>query len=216
MSPHGVAATASISSPIEEEAIEHTTVPNFDSTLINTSSNKSEPVFALIQRIRKEIQTLIDTPLTYEQFKTPAINFSVVRPLLVKLSKGKQQPPAALIYALLINRVQFKNEAELDLAFVGVQTARADLCELLATKLLSAYSSTILLDVLTTNFNPFNAVTLDMFADHEGVGLKLYLDLVYFTDSIEFSDGKGRVRRIEACRSQRIFECSRASNFLQS
>lgn len=177
MSPHGVAATASISSPIEEEAIEHTIVPNYDSSVINTSSNKLEPVFALIQRIRKELQTLIDTPLNYEQFKTPAINFSVVRPLLLKLSsnsKGKQQPPAALIYALLINRVQFKNEAELDLAFVGVQTARADLCELLATKLLSAYSSSELLAVLTTNFNPFNAVTLDMFADHENVSVALF------------------------------------------
>ncbi|GAA6052710.1 hypothetical protein JCM3770_007186 [Rhodotorula araucariae] len=60
-----------------------------------------------------------------------------------------------------------------DLAFAAVNTARADLCELVAIKVLSAYGvapgSLELLHVLTTAFNPFAGATVDMFASDEGV-----------------------------------------------
>lgn len=64
------------------------------------------------------------------------------------------------------------NEAEKDLAFVGVNTTRADLCELISIKLLSAYSpfpSLSLLHILTTSFNPYHGATLEMFAPEEGM-----------------------------------------------
>ncbi|KAK4698715.1 hypothetical protein P7C70_g7555, partial [Phenoliferia sp. Uapishka_3] len=155
------------------------------------SAIASEPVFPLIQRVRSEVSSVIDTVLSYEQLKTPAINFSVVRPLSVKLSGSR--PPAPLLYALLVNRMKFLAEADDDLAFAGVNTTRGDLCELLAIKLLSgtnqvdlfsvifqiltpfalsiaygtAPASLELLHVLTHNFNSFEGVEEDMFANED-------------------------------------------------
>lgn len=55
----------------------------------------------------------------------------------------------------------------------GVNTTRADLCELLAVKLLAAYSgapaSLDLLHVITASFNPFFGATADMFSADENV-----------------------------------------------
>ena len=92
-----------------------------------------------------------------------------MRPLSIKLSGSR--PPGPLLYALLVNRMQFLAEADLDLAFAGVNTTRGDLCELLAIKLLSAYgtapASLELLHVLTHNFNCFEGVRGDMFANDD-------------------------------------------------
>ncbi|KAL8286871.1 hypothetical protein RQP46_003877 [Phenoliferia psychrophenolica] len=133
------------------------------------SAMATEPVFPLIQRVRSEVSTVIDTVLTFDQLKTPAINFSVVRPLSIKLSGSR--PPAPLLYALLVNRMQFLAEADAELAFAGVNTTRGDVCELLAIKLLSAYgtapASLELLHVLTHNFNSFEGVREDMFAEDD-------------------------------------------------
>lgn len=69
-----------------------------------------------------------------------------MRPLSVKLSGSR--PPAPLLYALLVNRMQFLAEADAELAFAGVNTTRADLCELLAIKLLSGAPPVVLSVVL--------------------------------------------------------------------
>ncbi|KAI5479025.1 receptor-activated ca2+-permeable cation channel [Pseudohyphozyma bogoriensis] len=136
------------------------------------SAMPTEPVFPLIQRVRHEVAGVIDTVLAYEQLKSPTINFSIVRPLSIKLSKGPR-PPSALIYALLVNRIHFLSEADSDLAFLGVNTTRADLCELLAVKLLSAYetapTSLELLHVLTADFSPFNGITKEMLSEEEDI-----------------------------------------------
>ncbi|KAM0755022.1 hypothetical protein T439DRAFT_322080 [Meredithblackwellia eburnea MCA 4105] len=159
----GTGSTTSLESPLEDYH-----QAEFDPLLGRPySAMASEPVFPLIQRVRNEVANVIDTVLSYEQLKTPAINFSVVRPLTAKFSS--KRPPAPLLYALLVNRTQFITEADEELAFAGVNTTRADLCELLAIKLLSAYgtapASLELLHVLTHNFNSFEGVTQDMFPD---------------------------------------------------
>ncbi|KAM0788384.1 hypothetical protein ACM66B_001522 [Microbotryomycetes sp. NB124-2] len=149
----------------EEDAFVPTTRP--------FSGFQVEPTFQLLNRIRTEVQTILDTPLTYEQLRQPTINFSVVRPLSLKLSRGGQRPPPALIYSLLVCRVHFLDVASDDLAFAALNTSRADLCELLAIKLLSAYGtapvSLELLHILTTPFNPMHGATVDCFADEEDV-----------------------------------------------
>lgn len=165
------AASTTPSSPISD--VENSHHHPFDPLLGRSlSSINNEAVFPLLQRVRHEIASVIDTPLTYEQLKTPSINFSIVRPLTIKLSKG-ERPAASLIYCLLINRQQFLNEAEADLAFCGVNTTRADLCELLALKLLSAFGTSSgnleLLHVLTASFNPFMGATEEMFVEDEGL-----------------------------------------------
>ncbi|GAA5925097.1 hypothetical protein JCM1841_005785 [Sporobolomyces salmonicolor] len=142
---------------------------------VSSAAYSHEPVFPLIQRVRFEVESVIDTPLSYDTLKAPSLNFSVVRPLSVKLSSGGEsgRPPASLIYCLLVCRAHFLDRADDDLAFAGVNTARGDLCELLAIKLLSAYgsapSSLELLHVLTIPFNPFSGATLDMFPSDEGL-----------------------------------------------
>jgi hypothetical protein len=145
------------------------------------TSMASEPVFPLLQSIRNDIIASIDTSLTYDQLKSPTILFSIVKPLLSSLSlpdpdakdegSNNARPPAPLIYALLMNRIQFLNEAT-DLSISSVSNTRADLCELLSIKLLASYgtgSSMEVLQVLTTNFDPFQGVSQDIFEEHEGV-----------------------------------------------
>jgi hypothetical protein len=66
----------------------------------------------------------------------------------------------------------------------SVNTSRADLCELLAIKLLSAYgtapNSFELLHVLTATFNPFTGATVESFAEEEGVDAEALEELEVF------------------------------------
>ncbi|GAA5866603.1 hypothetical protein JCM3774_004027 [Rhodotorula dairenensis] len=132
----------------------------------------AEAVFPLLQRVRAEIERVVDSPLSWDQLRSPTLNFSVVRPLVLKLTRG-DRPAISLIYCLLVTRAHFLERADEDLAFAGVNTSRADLCELLAIKCLSAYgvapNSYELLHVLTTAFSPFAGATLDMFDADEDV-----------------------------------------------
>lgn len=147
---------------VEADCIVHEDIPK----------SAKEPVFPLIQRTRAELVQWVDTTLTWSQLQQPTINFSVVRPLLVKLA-GNGKPPAALVYALLVCRVHFLDVASEDLAFSNLNTTRADLAELLAIKLLSGYGtapqSLELLHVLTLPFNAFHGATTASFAEEEGV-----------------------------------------------
>lgn len=80
----------------------------------------AEPVFPLLQRIRAEVERVVDTPLSWDQLRSPTLNFSVVRPLVLKLTTtgGVQRRPAiSLIYCLLVARVHFLERADEDLAF---------------------------------------------------------------------------------------------------
>ncbi|GAA5855910.1 hypothetical protein JCM8547_000410 [Rhodosporidiobolus lusitaniae] len=155
---------------------------------------QTEAVFPLIQRIKATVEETVDTALSWDQFKSPAINFSVVRPLTVAFSKG-ERPAISLIFALLVCRSHFVERSEDDLAFAAVNISRADLCELLAIKLLSAYGtapgSLELLHVLTTTFNPFAGATLDMFPPEEMVDTEELKDLEEWgkneeTNALEF------------------------------
>lgn len=81
----------------------------------------AEPVFPLLQRVRAEVERVVDTPLSWDQLRSPTLNFSVVRPLVFKLTTtrgGIQRRPAiSLIYCLLVARAHFLERADEDLAF---------------------------------------------------------------------------------------------------
>lgn len=79
-----------------------------------------EAVFPLVQRIRHEIEDVVDSPLSFDQLKSPTINFSVVRPLTVKLTRG-DRPAISLIYGLLLARAHFLERSDDDLAFACVR-----------------------------------------------------------------------------------------------
>jgi len=67
----------------------------------------------------------------------------------------------AVVYACLVVRSYFLTEAETDLAFAGVMLSRANLCEILAMKLLSRFATHYiqLVAVLTTSWNPLAGAT---------------------------------------------------------
>lgn len=76
----------------------------------------AEPVFPLLQGVRAEVERVVDTPLSWDQLRSPTLNFSVVRPLVLKLTRG-ERPAISLIYCLLVVRAHFLERADEDLAF---------------------------------------------------------------------------------------------------
>lgn len=80
----------------------------------------AEPVFPLLQRVRAEVERVVDTPLSWDQLRSPTLNFSVVRPLVLKLTttrRVQRRPAISLIYCLLVARAHFLERADEDLAF---------------------------------------------------------------------------------------------------
>ncbi|KAJ3880999.1 receptor-activated Ca2+-permeable cation channel [Lentinula edodes] len=118
----------------------------------------SVKVFPLIPAIKKEIIKTIDSPLTWDQLTASDISFSIVRPIVFKFARLKN---LAIVYACLVVRSYFLGESENDLAYAGVNLSRANLCELIATKLLSHFAADHiqLVAVLTTSWNPLAGAT---------------------------------------------------------
>lgn len=81
------------------------------------------------------------------------INFSIVRPLVNKYARLKN---LATVYVCLVVRSYFLTEAETDLAFANLMLSRANMCEIMAMKLLSRFATEHiqLVAVLTTTWNP--------------------------------------------------------------
>ncbi|KAJ7052582.1 receptor-activated Ca2+-permeable cation channel [Mycena amicta] len=110
-------------------------------------------VYPLIPAIKKDVSTTIDSALSWDQLTAADVNFSIVRPVVLKYAKLKNM---AVVYACLVNRAYFLDESEHSLAYAGVACARAMLCEILAMKLLSHFASNhiTLVAVLTTSWSP--------------------------------------------------------------
>lgn len=96
------------------------------------------PVYPVLQLLRMDIKSLIDTSLSWEDLTGHELNFALVRPLALKYSKLRSP---AILYALLFTRIHFLRESERDLAYRTVNETRAALCELLATKLLRTFAT---------------------------------------------------------------------------
>lgn len=130
-------------------------------------------VFPLLQRVRDDVRSTIDTHLEWHELTALDINYAVVRPLVIKWSNvGKESSNAgggngtnhdrlSILFVFLVNRLQFQREAERDLALQGINTTRASLCELLAMKLLRsfAHDPLELITALTFPFSPFQGAS---------------------------------------------------------
>lgn len=118
------------------------------------------PVFNNIWRIRREIITNITDPYTLEQLRAPRLNTSVVRPLMQQFYEMND---ISIVYALLVNRLQFLRDQSYQVHYLSVNTARATLCELLAIKILRQYDEDsggqkgllLLANILIAGFEPF-------------------------------------------------------------
>uniref|UniRef100_D8Q4C4 Polycystin cation channel PKD1/PKD2 domain-containing protein n=1 Tax=Schizophyllum commune (strain H4-8 / FGSC 9210) TaxID=578458 RepID=D8Q4C4_SCHCM len=113
----------------------------------------SVKVFPLIRHLRKDVLNTIDSALSWEQLTASDVNFTIVRPIVLKYAKLKN---LAVVYACLVVRSYFLGESEVNLAYAGVMTSRAMLCEILAMKLQSHFASNHieLVAVLTTTWSP--------------------------------------------------------------
>ncbi|KAG7444146.1 receptor-activated Ca2+-permeable cation channel [Guyanagaster necrorhizus] len=118
-------------------------------------------VFPLIISLKSDILKQLDAALSWDQLTASDINFAVVRPIVFKYSKLQNM---AVVYACLVVRSYFLNEAEEDLAYSGLMQSRAMFCEILAIKLLNNFANNYiqLVAVLTTTWNPLAGAPSDI------------------------------------------------------
>ncbi|KAK0530747.1 hypothetical protein OC835_003905 [Tilletia horrida] len=120
--------------------------------LVKTVEKQS--VWPILHYVRRLVLNTIDTALSWDELTSVDLNFAIVRPLAHRLSRLKS---IAIVYVLLLNKLQFGNDADKDLAYQQVNTTRAMLCELLAIKMLRTFSrdGIELVTALTAPFSPF-------------------------------------------------------------
>lgn len=125
------------------------------------------PVFDNIWKIRRDIISNIADPYTLEQLRAPRLNTSVVRPLMQQFY---DMHDISIVYALLVNRLQFLRDQSYQVHYLSVNTARATLCELLAIKILRQYDEDsmgqkgllLLANILIAGFEPFQGAPPDI------------------------------------------------------
>ncbi|TPX06799.1 uncharacterized protein E0L32_002295 [Thyridium curvatum] len=117
------------------------------------------PVYVTIHRIQRLILASIDEPYTLEQLKHPRINALIVQPLVDRLYDADD---ISTVYCLLANKLHFMREQSTSV-HQAVTTARATLCEVLATRILRQFHEVnsgnqgllLLSRMLVEGFDPF-------------------------------------------------------------
>lgn len=113
------------------------------------------PVYATIHKIRRLVMASIgefhhswtpviqladawcvDDPYSVDQLKSPRLNNAVVRPMVDHLYDPED---VSIVYCLLVNRVQFLREQSYQAHHQTVNITRANLCELIASRVLRRY-----------------------------------------------------------------------------
>lgn len=109
-------------------------------------------VFPLIPALKKDVNTTIDSHLSWDQLTASDVNFAIVRPLVLKYARLQN---LSVVYACLVVRSYYQDRIDSDLAYASVMQTRAMLCEVLAMKLLTHFASNRiqLVAVLTTCWN---------------------------------------------------------------
>ncbi|KIM33297.1 hypothetical protein M408DRAFT_326068 [Serendipita vermifera MAFF 305830] len=110
-------------------------------------------IWPLIFNIKKDICRSLDTALSWDQLNASDVNFTVVRPILVKYASLRN---LGTVFAFLVVRAHFISSAEGDLAHAHIKMSQASLCELLAIKMLRHFAKNQieLVAVLTVNWHP--------------------------------------------------------------
>lgn len=147
---------------------------------------ESVPVYPILQLLRHDICATIDTGLTWEELVGHDLNFAIVRPLARKYSKLRSP---AILYALLVTRIHFLREADRDLANQNISHTRADLCELLAIKLLRTFagSGMELVTALGAPFWPFSGAKTQILDDAQKTGAANQDPVLEATSTLQLS-----------------------------
>lgn len=123
-------------------------------------------VYYNIHRIRRLILAVIEDPYSAEQLREPRMNVLIVKPLVDRLYS---EDDISIVYCLLVNRMQFLREQQFQHHHQTVDLTRANLCELVAMKVLrrhddesSGKSGLLLLArILVAPFQPFQGAPED-------------------------------------------------------
>ncbi|KAI0842156.1 nonselective cation channel [Hypoxylon sp. FL0890] len=126
----------------------------------STNAHAHLPVYTNIHRIRRDVISIVEDYLTFEQLTDLRLNISVVRPLVDKLY---EQNDISIVYCLLVNRSRFLHEQEHMTNRQNVHYTRAMLCELVATRILRRFGDDnpgsegllLLANILVAGFWPF-------------------------------------------------------------
>ncbi|KAI0125915.1 nonselective cation channel [Xylariales sp. AK1849] len=118
------------------------------------------PVYTNIHRIRRDVISIVEDYLTFEQLRDLRLNIAVIRPLVDKLY---EQDDVSIVYCLLVNRAQFIHEQEHLNNRQNVNFTRATLCEVVATRILRRFAEDnegsqgllLLAHILVAGFTPF-------------------------------------------------------------
>ncbi|KAF2731073.1 hypothetical protein EJ04DRAFT_472594, partial [Polyplosphaeria fusca] len=118
-------------------------------------------VYMTIHRIRRIVLATIDDPYTFDQLKEPRMNVLIVKPMVDRLY---DEDDVSVVYCLLVNRLQFLREQSYQHHHQTVNLTRANMCELVAMKMLRKYDETFsgrqgllsLSNILVAPFQPFS------------------------------------------------------------
>ncbi|KAH3947759.1 hypothetical protein HBI24_206050 [Parastagonospora nodorum] len=123
-------------------------------------------VYYNIHRIRRLVLAVIEDPYTIEQLREPRMNVLIVKPLVDRLYN---EDDISIVYCLLVNRMQFLREQQFQQHHQTVDLTRANLCELVAMKVLRRHDEEsigkpgllLLAQILVAPFQPFQGAPED-------------------------------------------------------
>ncbi|KAH7035605.1 uncharacterized protein B0I36DRAFT_238609 [Microdochium trichocladiopsis] len=124
--------------------------------LFSASHLDALPVYSIVHAIRIIVQTRTETTLTWDQIRSPQVSQFLIKPMQQQIRT--QHFNRATLYALMANSLQFAKEAQLYPGNAGVSGTRAQVCEVLALRLLKEYSTRELIDALSYDFYPLQGV----------------------------------------------------------
>ena len=103
---------------------------------------------------------VIEDPYTVDQLREPRMNVLIVKPLVDRLY---DEDDISIVYCLLVNRMQFLREQQFQQHHQTVDLTRANLCELVAMKVLRRHDEEstgkagllLLAQIMVAPFQPF-------------------------------------------------------------
>lgn len=133
--------------------------------------HRNLPVYTTIHRIRRLVIASIEDPYSLDQLKSPRMNVALLRPLVDHLYDPDD---VSVIYCLLVNRVQFLREQSYQAHHQTVNITRANLCELIAGRVLRRYDEDhegrqgllMVANVLVAGFEPFQNAPANIIHEH--------------------------------------------------
>ena len=144
-----------------------TPYPHTGSTFAGALPYSDLPVFTTIHQIRRDVIENLDDPYSLDQLRAPRMNTTVVRPMVDNLY---DMLDISVVYCLLVNRVQFLREQRFQSHHHTLNTTRALLCELIASRLLRRFDEDNpgpegllkLANILVYGFDPFQRCPEDV------------------------------------------------------